>query len=225
MKEQEIIDLAVREASWEDVITYCVMDAGLDPWDVDVVKLANVFLEYIKKLRELDFNLPARLIMIATIFVRLQVETLFPREEYEAEAGEEIKLDLEGLPDLVPPVSREPRRKVTLHELINALQKAFAVESRREERRIAARRKVEEIIPEEEPIEERIKELYQRILRAHEKQKLVDGVKFSRLVKKWELDEVIRFFLPLLHLEQERVILCKQPDFFKEIFVKLVEKR
>ena len=52
-----------------------------------------------------------------------------------------------------------------------------------------------------------------------------DEVKFTKLVDKWEKQEVVNTFLPMVFLESEKKIETRQEDMFKEIFVKKRLKR
>ena len=51
-----------------------------------------------------------------------------------------------------------------------------------------------------------------------------DEVKFSKLVNNWEKQEIVNTFLPLVFLENEKRVECRQEDMFKEIFVKKRER-
>ena len=46
-----------------------------------------------------------------------------------------------------------------------------------------------------------------------------DKVQFSKIVKKWNRDEIITHFMPLLHLSNRGEVFMEQEDFFKEIFI------
>ena len=46
-----------------------------------------------------------------------------------------------------------------------------------------------------------------------------DKVEFSKIVKKWNRDEIITHFMPLLHLSNRGEVMMEQEDFFKEIFI------
>ncbi len=68
-------------------------------------------------------------------------------------------------------------------------------------------------------INERIQELYQKIntilarIRRRE-------VRFSKLVGEWKRKEVVDTFVPLVHLDNDKKVSCRQKEFFKEIWVK-----
>ncbi len=222
MEEKDIVKMASTESNWEEVLEYIITEEGMDPWDIDIVKLANALLDYVKKMEILDFKVPSRIIIISAILLRMKVVLLLEEEEQKQEEKEEEEelIDLSQVPDLETPIKRIPRRKVTLEELVSALDKAFRTKEIREDKRIRARRRVEELIEDEEDIDERIENLYQSIngildeLRAGE-------ITFDKLVPKWERKEIVDKFLPLLHLSQGGKVSCEQKEVFKDIYIKL----
>ena len=46
-----------------------------------------------------------------------------------------------------------------------------------------------------------------------------DKVEFSKLVGKWEREEIVKHFMPLLHLSKRQKVGTNQEDFFKEILI------
>ncbi|MCD6398357.1 MAG: segregation/condensation protein A [Candidatus Aenigmarchaeota archaeon] len=223
MKEKEILELVSKESSWEEVIEYIITEEGMKPWDIDIVELADVFAEYVAKMNDLDFKVPARIIIIAAIFLRMKVEILMFEEKEEEKKDEKIeeKIDLSKVPELETPIMRIPRRKVTLDELVVALKKAFRTKEIREEKKFRAKKRVEEILEEDNvDIEERINDLYESITGVLNKLKKGE-LKFRDIVPKWERKEIVDRFLPLLHLSQDGKISCEQKEIFKDIYIRL----
>jgi chromatin segregation and condensation protein Rec8/ScpA/Scc1 (kleisin family) len=120
------------------------------------------------------------------------------------------KLNLEA-PLLTAPLMRKPTRKVTLTELIAALNKSLEIKKRKES--ILMRKPYIEIF-EPEDIEERIEETYEKI-------KSSGLIKFSDLVPTWKKKEIVSTLMPLLYLMQRGLIICEQEEMFREIYVKL----
>ncbi len=226
LTDQQLIDLMVSEPSWEDVIIKIVAEEKMDPWSIDIIKLANTFLIYLKKIEKLDLRIPARFILIAAILLRMKSDVLIEKKkkifipESEKEPDEMLRI-LASVPPLQPPLKRIPLRNVTLNELINALRKAYQVQERRIERRRRVKRAVEIAVPvPEEDITERINKLLSQINEALAE---VDNIEFSRLVKRWGRKEIVEALIPLLHLSQDGKIHLHQEKLFKEILVKLRE--
>lgn len=226
LSDQQLIDLMVSEPSWEDVIVKIVAEEQMDPWSIDIIRLANTFLIYIEKIEKIDLRMPARFILIAAILLRMKSDVLTEKKpkifipESEKEPDEMLRI-LASVPPLQPPLKRIPLGNVTLNELINALRKAYQVQDRRIERKRRVKRAVEFAVPiPEEDITERIDKLLSQINGALME---IDNVEFSRLVKRWGRKEIVEALVPLLHLSQDGRIHLHQEELFKEILVKLRE--
>jgi len=102
-------------------LAYKLVEEGkIDPWDVNLEKLINAYLEEIRKHQILDLRVPARIVAFATYLVKKQLEILFPK----------------------PPRPKKPR-KITLREIEEEFE-TFEVEQlfREEKPKKVSRRKV-----------------------------------------------------------------------------------
>lgn len=225
-EEENILQLILEKESWEEVIYHIVSIENLDPWNIDLVKLTDKFIEYIEKVEELDFRIPAKIVFVAVVLLRLKADylSIFEEEEsIEEMAKEKPFVDLGIDPNLIElgvPIKRIPKRQVTLDELINALRKALAVKERREERKLLWRRRVAAQISEED-ISKRIEHILKEIDEAIEKSKR-EKVGFREIVEEWKREKIVEHFVPLLHLEQDRKVKTEQEDWFKEIWISKV---
>jgi len=224
LTDQQLITLITSEPSWEDVIVKIIAEEQMDPWAVDIIRLANTFAKYLHKIEELDLRIPARFILIAAILLRMKSDILAEKREKilipesEKEEDETLRI-LAKIPPLQPPLKRIPLRSVTINELVNALRKAFEVKERRLERKRRVKRAVEFAIPPlEEDITEKINKLLSQINIALAE---IDSIEFSRLVKRWGRKEIVEALVPLLHLSQDGKVQLDQPEIFKEILVRL----
>jgi len=228
MEEQNLLEMIIKEQSWEELIYNIISFEGLDPWDIDIIKLTDSFLKYIEGLKTLDFRIPAKVVLVAAILLKLKSEVLSPIKGSEGEylPGESqlpfelawIKEELSKV-DLKPPMERHVKRKVTLDELVGALKKAMKVKDKKERIKRTLGRRLKGEIGEEEDIELRISKLMTGIDGLLMKLKS-KKVKFSEIVNKWERDEIVRQFVPLLHLSSRGKVGTEQEEFFKEIFVR-----
>lgn len=224
LTDQQLIDLMVSEPSWEDVIVKIIAEEGMDPWSVDIIRLSNVFLDYLKRIEGMDLRIPARFILIASILLRMKSDVLTKKKdrvlipESEKEPDDMLRV-LAQVPPLEPPIKRLPLRNVSLDELISALKKAYDVQERRVDRKRRVKKAVNFAMPAaEEDITERINKLLADINHALTE---VDDIEFSRVVKKWARKEIVETLIPLLHLAQDGKIDLMQNEMFKEITVKL----
>jgi len=227
MEEQNLLEMIIKEKSWEELIYNIVSYEGLDPWDIDIIKLTDSFLKYIEGMKTLDFRIPAKVVLVAAILLKLKSEVLSPikggEEGYFPEEGQ-LPLELAWIKEeiskmsLKPPMERHVKRKVTLDELVNALKKAMKVKDKKERVKRTLGRRLRREIGEEEDIELRIGKLMSSIdgLLMKLKSKKVE---FSKIVEKWERDDIVRHFVPLLHLSSRGKVGTEQEEFFKEIFI------
>ncbi len=220
--EEEIIKTILYD-DWEQVLILLAQD--MDPWDIDIVKLSNRFTSYIRKVREMNLRVPARVILAASIIYRMKCEALFigdmegtntvEGEEGRDETSAENVISQLYIPPIRLPLRREVKRKITLEELVEALNKAMKVRKRRELREIIS------IELNQKDLTEHMEQLYHRILSFLEKEGLVF---FSVLTQTKSKEEIIRDFASLLHLVSEERIICEQEELFGEILIKANEQ-
>jgi segregation and condensation protein A len=212
--EGHLIKTIVIGSDWEEVLENIIQEENINPWDVDIVKLVDAFMDYIYNLKKFDFRVPARFILIAAILLRLKCEALVIREQ-KGKEEKPVQIDV-NVPLLDMPIVRVPRKKVTLTDLVDALNKAVEFTERKQERKLKVRRTIENLINPVEDIEVRIQKVYDEV---REK----DIRKFSDLVEKWDNAHIVNKFIPLLHLATDGKLFCDQKELFGEIFI-ILEK-
>lgn len=227
MKEKEILEFARNEPDWEETLHWIISEEGIDPWDVDLVELATTFSDFVSKWKRFNFTVPARIIIIMAILLRIKVELLMwedQGEEVERVELRELDIDVSDIPELEAPAKRRPVRKVTAEELVDAFKKAFKTQERRRKRKSGVQRRVRETMPiqREEAIEKRIENLYQRIDQILTE--LKEGrTTFSELLPEWNRKEIVKSFFPLLRLSQDGRVKTEQEDYFEKIWIQLGE--
>ncbi|MAH43026.1 hypothetical protein CL614_04880 [archaeon] len=216
--EKKLLRTIVSGSDWQTVIAEIIEQEQLDPWAIDVIKLTDAFVKYLGSLKSFDFRIPARFVLIAAILLRMKVELLMEKEEKEIQKEEEkLMIDLDKVPPLGPPGMRKPIRKVTLTELIGALNKAFEFQERKETSIIHRHRMVETLIEEDEDIEDQIIRIMSTIVsksKSNEKQ-----VMFSSLVPDWTRAKAVSVFLPLLHLANRQAIRMEQEKIYSDFVI------
>jgi chromatin segregation and condensation protein Rec8/ScpA/Scc1 (kleisin family) len=226
-EEENILKMIIERESWEEVIYQIVSLENLNPWDVDLVKLTHSFLKYMNQLqlKEINFRMPAKIVFLVAVLLRLKADYLSIFEEEETiedvakQAGPLEQLGIDpSLIQLGVPMKRMPKRQITLDELMGALKKAMEVRVKREIRRQVWEERLRVQFTEEEDIAKRIDEMMKEIDEKITKTK-ADSVSFSDVVKEWKREEVVDKFVPMLHLEQNQKIKTEQEDFFKEIYI------
>src|SRR3989344_644364 len=142
-EEENILKMIIEKESWEEIIYYIVNVENLDPWNVDLVKLTDRFLNFINNVKELDFRIPAKIVFVVAVLLRLKADNLSIFVEKESAVEEVLReqrpFEQLGIdPNLVKlgyPMKRIPKRQVTLDELMTALRKALVVQEKKEIRR------------------------------------------------------------------------------------------
>jgi len=233
MQEQNLLEMIIKEESWEELIYNIVSYEGMNPWDVDIIKLTDSFIKYIENLRVLDFRIPAKVVLVAAIMLKLKSDVLSPLKLEESEffpKGQElspeflqISQQLENL-ELKPPMERHVKRRVTLDELVDALKKAMRVENKKERIKRTLGKRIRREIGDEVDIEIRIKTLMSSIDGLLSKLKS-SKVPFTRIVEKWEREEIVKHLMPLLYLSSRGRVNTEQEEFFKEIFISKIMKK
>jgi len=224
-EEENILKMVLERESWEEVLYHIVSIENIDPWNVDLIKLTDGFIKFIEESKQLDFRIHAKIVFVAAMLLKLKSDylTIFEEQSSVEEALDEEK-EIESLGidpskiKLGAPIKRIPKRQVTLNELVVALKKALEVRERKVERvqRIRSRLKRELMIDDDitKRIEKVMKSIEDRIKSEDDK------MTFREIVDKWEPEDIVDHFLPILHLEKNRKIETEQEKLFEEIFIK-----
>ncbi len=240
--EDRIFQLLVEQddVTWKDIILNLVKTEQMDPWDINIGLLAKRYIELLNKAKELDFKISGKVVLAAAILLKLKSKRLvgedldeFDRmlaggseEEtdfYEdlAEMRDASRISEQEKMHLVPRTPQPRKRKVSVYDLVNALEKALEVKKRRIIKSIPS-------LEVEQPKRARdvglmIKQVYSRILDfflANTGRKMT----FTNLVQSADKHDKIMAFIPLLHLSTSRKINLEQKEHFGEISIILNKK-
>lgn len=235
--QQEILDLVLKEeeVSWKTIIFDLVKSEQMNPWDIDISLLTQKYLEVIKKLKEHDLKISGKVLLAAAILLKMKSTHLIdkdishldallnpdeplPEEDLEFSGNANQRKKEKQQFALIPRNPQPRNRKVSVHDLVNALQQAMATKKRILERI----RPVQFALPEKKvDIMEVIHDVYHKIVyytQKDENQKIT----FSKLLPpRAGRHEKVYTFLPLLHLENQQKIEMEQEKPFAEISVGL----
>ncbi|MBI2044598.1 segregation/condensation protein A [Candidatus Pacearchaeota archaeon] len=237
-KQEQVHDLIFsRQIDWQEIIYDLINTEQLDPWDVDIVILSDKYLEKIQVLEEADFFVSSKVLLAASLLLRIKSEILlnkyiwsideilFGGKEAKKYELERIELD-EDIPSLTPKSPIPRFRKVTLQELMESLNKAIKTENRRIYREIVNTNALREVgisLPKRKvSIKDKIKEIYNNLALHFNKNADKRKVSFSEFVGKDKEERIISFG-PLLHLENQKKIWLDQEKHFDEIYIWLKE--
>ncbi|MGC8538570.1 MAG: segregation/condensation protein A [Candidatus Micrarchaeia archaeon] len=214
------IERIVREITWKEIIIDLVRRNRLNPWEINIVELIDQYIGELKNMKVVDLKLPANVLLAAAILLRLKSEVLKLEEEQpeESQGVPEEKAEI-VIPELRLRLRVPPKRKITLDELLAALDEAMKIK----EFKAAAVREEKISLPvyiNLETIEKLTNALFEEITG------IVDSYSattFSILSQgKSKEEALMNVFIPLLFLEQSKKIALMQEKFFEEIIIRLV---
>jgi len=229
--QSQFFDLITsEELSWQAIIYDLIKTEQLDPWDIDLAILANKYVEILQQLEETDFFISSKVLLACSLLLRLKSEilinsyiqdlnnALYGRRDKERYELERIEINEDELPTLTPRTPMARHRKVTLKELMSALNQAIDTENRRIKREIKgvqAEKSALRVLPKNTfvPLKVRIKTIF-GIVKNH-MDNGNDHMKFSHLAQ--DKEEKLASFIPILHLSNTNKIHLRQPTHFKEI--------
>lgn len=209
----------VREATWKDILVELVKKNELDPWEIDIVDIVERYVEVVKSMKVLDLRVPANIILAAAILLRLKSDTLEIEERGEEPQAEEQAgrpyVPVEGLSIRL---RLPPKRRVTLNELIGALEEAMKLKEYKASME-ASEVKTVPIIIERADVEADVESIYALAKQNLDVSKMVT---YSLLCDVAERDNaLLDVFIPLLFLASKDRILLLQETFFGEILISL----
>ncbi|MBI5391755.1 segregation/condensation protein A [Candidatus Woesearchaeota archaeon] len=235
--QSQLLEILMQkdEITWQTLIYDLVKSGEMDPWDVDISILAKKYLETVKKLQEANLSLSGKVLLAAAILLNIKSQKLlsegfsaldnllFPQSELESldafESGSK-RIILDENPRLTIKTPQARKRKVSVDDLIDALEKAFEVNERRL-LRLAERERLPEMhIPVKQyDITELIQKVYGKIQHFFVKKQTLT---FTELAGSQAREDKILTFIPLLHLSNQSRIELEQTEHFGEIHIKLL---
>ena len=234
---EKIFSMLVEEdeVTWQSIIMNLIKTEEMNPWDIDVGLLSKKYIDTLKHLKKMDFRLSGKVLLAAAMLLRIKSTRLVSDDimeldrmiaEPEDMSEEDFYESLENSrmlpsgepihPSLIPRLPQPRKRKVSVYDLVNALEKALEVKRRRVLSSIPCMKM--EIPKKGANINLLIKQMYARILSFFalgNKKRL----NFSSLVPSDAKSDKIAAFIPLLHLTNQRKVDLQQEVHFGEIEV------
>jgi len=243
IKQQQVHDILFnREIGWQEIIYDLINTEQLDPWDIDIMILTEKYLETLQKLEEADFFVSSKVLLAASLLLRIKSEILlnqyiksideilFGKKEYlDSKKLERIELN-EQIPELIPKSPMPRFKRVSLKELMEALNKAIITENRRIKKEIVKSNAIREVgisFPKRKlSIQDKIKQIFSKIIYSLEENKNdpkgdssgEKKIHYTSIVGE-EKHERIFSFAPLLYLEHQKKIWLEQNEHFGDIYI------
>lgn len=230
--EQRIFDIIFEgdEVTWQSLIQDLVRVENMDPWDIDISKLSQRYIDMLKKMQALDLRVSGKVVLAAAILLKMKSNYLMDRdilnfdklmhpENYTEDAlyDDAVQRPNINMDDvrLIPKTPQPRKRKVSIYDLVDALKQALEVKKRRREILDA----IQLPTPEKKiDISVVIADLYNQIEALFSENK---HLTFSELVPSEKREDKIFMFLPMLHLSNQRRIDLEQKEHFGEIDISL----
>ena len=214
------IEGLVREATWKDILVELVKKNELNPWGIDIVDIVGRYIDVVKHMKVLDLRVPANIILAAAILLRLKSDMLEIEEKPAEELAEE-----ETMPPYVPAeglsvrLRLPPKSRVSLNELISALEEAMKLKEYKEAQASASEQAPVPIIFSHADVEVDVERVFALVKKNLDGSKMVT---YSLLCDVANSESpLLEVFIPLLFLANKNKVLLLQETFFGEIIVSL----
>lgn len=221
----------VIQPTWKEFLIDLVRSRQMDPWDIDLVAVADAYLSRVRQLQALDLRIPANVILACSLLLRFKSETISFEEPVEESLEETPALLQEDLPELVYRANRPRRRRVTLQELLDAVDEVMRKGPRPVLRPSAVPRELNIDLPQVD-MNELMARVYDRAVALRDGESVL---LFSALMNAHDVgvqalhtfdspaEKTVFYLLPVLHLVQEQKMLAWQDSEFGEIFIKVLQ--
>lgn len=239
---EQIIDLIVKkdDVTWKTILLELVNSNRMDPWNIDIKLLTKEYLSIMKKLKKHDghdFRISGKMILAAALLLKLKssrllegdinaLDQLLASTQESPEDEDDLGMVDELLPQnvqeiemqkLIPRTPQPRKRKVSIYDLVDALEKALEVKERRIMRRMPT---LEVEVPKKRPdVSTLMDHLFERIEHLYNASK--PQVFFDDLVPGQTPEDKVITFIPLLHLDALKKVHLKQQQHFGPIQVNL----
>lgn len=237
----------VQEPTWKELLIDLVASRKMDPWDVDVTGVADGYLQMVRHMQALDLRVPANVILACALLLKFKAESLKLEEEpvVEEYCGERTLID-EEIPELVYRPEQARQRKLTLDELVHAVEQVMK-ERPAEGFALPVPKALEINFPRIDT-GELLQKIYGEAMRMRDGQQLVLFSSLVEQLRKYHeagcLEEIggasvtlelkkvpfnsageakAFYFVPVLHLVQQNKAVIWQEEYFSEIFVKVLD--
>ncbi len=238
--KMNILESAERGVYWKSIIYDIIAKEGFDPWDIDVGMLADSYIQKVREIRMINFEVPGTVILVGSVLLKMKSDVVSgqtfmfeeslvstgdaespegPVADFESDFESPLEVGEEELPpSLIEPrlyVRRIPKRKVTLPELITFLKRVVGQVEKKERLRREMKEHQLEVQIAKKNVERIMREVYREIRRLSAGGRTT----FRELVEEWKRESIIAYLIPVLHLAHKEKINVEQEELFGEIFI------
>lgn len=244
--QNKIYDMLMQrdEISWQVILKDLVRSEQMNPWNIDIKLICDKFIQTVKQMEKMNFNVSGKILLASAVMLKMKADRLLTADihamdqlidfvenaEMEMEGtgyDDELEMELlrnEYIPkekhEFIMPRTPQPRkRKVSIFDLVEALEKALEVKHRRPEKKEVWR---EVKAPEKKiNINELMGTVHETIM------KLIEGkesIYFHEIIPSDSKEDQIMTFVPILHLTNQRRLDMVQEEHFGPIELFMLSK-
>ena len=239
--QDELFQMLLKEndISWQQLLYELIKTEKMDPWDIDISQLTHKFIDLLKEMKNLNLKISGKFLLTSALLLKIKsvkflgedisefdrllapdAEALFD-EDVPLTANPEWEQLRRDKPQLMPRTPQPRKRKVSIYDLVEALQQAMKVKKRR---LLRDTYEMEFEMPDKHfDIMEKIEQIMKDIDSFYFIN--VNGrLMFSQLVPSKDKEAIVYTFLPLLHLTTAREIDLVQDAPFEDFHIQRVRK-
>jgi segregation and condensation protein A len=231
----QVFDIVMQgdEISWQSILFDLVRAGNMDPWDIDLGKLTQSFLATVNKFSEANFRINGKVVLASAMLLKLKTSALLEQDinaldallaqqdeldidSLEVEGEGRQRIHVEGVPKIFPRTPQPRQRQVSIYDLVEALEQALEVNTRRQRRILFSYPEVR--IPERKiDLHGAMDGLFMRVSDHYSRTE--QRLTFQEMVAGQDRETTIYTFIPLLHLTTARRTDIDQPEHFSTIYI------
>jgi segregation and condensation protein A len=227
IQSTQYFESMVSKPTWRDILIESITSNSIDPWNIDLLELSDVFIKKVREMESMDFVVQANVILAASILLKYKsnyLRMLSVQSEITEfmESSEAEPIAISEIPMLTLTSRIPPKRQITLEELIGEMERIIKYDE------------VERVhIPRGAIIDTIDMELSERDIEKDMELLLTDiqantdnegWSLFSKVTCNANPSQLIYSLICLLHLVQMRKIDLRQDKLYGEIFIYLLKK-
>ncbi|MHA1754479.1 MAG: hypothetical protein ACTSYR_03065 [Candidatus Odinarchaeia archaeon] len=197
----------------------------LSPWSIEIDNLIRSFSEKMFQLDVVDFRVSGLAIFSASLLHRLKTEELLRVDDENEETSPQIDEEFKLLPPITPPF-RQTSRRVSIGELLVALEHVLKEERKPKKKRLLSKSLINDIKPLVYAIDPDRTQIERTIMRVYNKIKQIsrecDVVKFTDILIDKTTMGIVRTLFCILILGFRGYIDVWQEEEFGDIFIELI---
>ncbi len=244
--QEQIFDMLLKEdeITWQTIIYDLVKSHQMDPWDVDISMLTKQYISILKKLKEMDCRISGKVLLAAAILLKIKSKRLIDDDlgnldrlissinqaedeafydDLEAELfSRRMNGDESNKPKLIPRTPQPRKRKVSIFDLMEALEQALEVKKRRVIRSMPPSKVM---VPKKGvDLTHVMKQVYSKIISVVSANGSNARITFTNIIPSDTKEGKVLTFIPLLHLTNQRKVDIFQEQHAGEIEIELLKK-